>query len=335
MEQDILLEPYINEYKKAFKCIDSIAFYFEKIDDNGKINNQYYKTIIDNQINQSIENLNQYENLKTNKDVILNFINDLGKLSKKIVEAFLLLEPCNVFETPLQPNWNQRNGLKCNKFNNAISKVNFVIDVIESYQRNISFLIETNDLKTAIFTKERFIKLINDFIIRILDREFGIDIYCSPLKQKFENVNKIFKKSVKTQKLTLINDLVKIQPQQPEPTATETETPYFGLPTNKKVKDYKKEIWFITGIPLATGEAYNLYYKYKEDKGHYTKICLELGFKESVRSFFSSTITDNKNTNNNTFANKDKIQKLHKHLTENHLPFGAEFLNKYNQIEAE
>ena len=107
--------------------------------------------------------------------------------------------------------------------------------------------------------------------------------------------------------------------------------------TTKKYKDYKKENWFLTGIPLATGEAFDLYEKYKGDKGHFTKICLELGFKESDRTFFSTTINDSKKviSNNNTFANSDKLKKLYKHLTENNLPFGAVFLEKYNQIEAE
>ena len=120
--------------------------------------------------------------------------------------------------------------------------------------------------------------------------------------------------------------------------------------TPKKVKDYKDTIWFTTGIKLATGEAFDLYEKYKNDKGHFTKICSELGFKESDRTFFSTTINDIKpkvvfdnkgkklpleKNNKNTFADKDKLQKLHKELTEKNLPFGAVFLEKYNQIEAE
>jgi hypothetical protein len=101
-----------------------------------------------------------------------------------------------------------------------------------------------------------------------------------------------------------------------------------------RVKDYKETLWFKTGIKLATGEAFKLYSKYKLDKGHFTKICLELGFKETDRPYFSDTINNNA-SDKNTFANKDKLQKLHEHLTKNNLPFGAEFLEKYNQIEAE
>jgi hypothetical protein len=102
----------------------------------------------------------------------------------------------------------------------------------------------------------------------------------------------------------------------------------------KKAKDYKDFIWFKTGLKLATGEAYDLYNKYKLDKGHFTKICLELGFKESDRTYFSSTINDNE-TDKNTFIDKDKLNKLHTHLIENNLPFGVNFLEKYNQIETE
>jgi hypothetical protein len=102
----------------------------------------------------------------------------------------------------------------------------------------------------------------------------------------------------------------------------------------KKAKDYKDFIWFKTGLKLATGEAYDLYSKYKLDKGHFAKICFELGFKETDRTYFSSTINDNV-TDKNTFADKDKLQKLHNYLTENNLPCGTAFLEKYNQIETE
>lgn len=105
-----------------------------------------------------------------------------------------------------------------------------------------------------------------------------------------------------------------------------------------KAKDYKCTIWFKTGIPLATGEAFKLYRKYKNDKGYYKKICLELGFKETDRPYFSETIIDQPRAtdkNKNTFADKGKLQKLHNHLTENGLEFGAEFLEKYNALELE
>ena len=132
---------------------------------------------------------------------------------------------------------------------------------------------------------------------------------------------------------------------QNQPQQTETETSTLNIAENNqnnndfktKVKNYKDTIWFTTGIKLATGEAFDLYRKYKNDKGQFTKICLELGFKESDRTYFSSTISDNKKniTDKNTFANKDKLQKLHKHLTENNLSFGTEFLVKFNEIELE
>jgi hypothetical protein len=109
---------------------------------------------------------------------------------------------------------------------------------------------------------------------------------------------------------------------------------YIEQPTNEKTKNYKNEIWFKTGITLATGEAFNLYTKYKNDKGHFTKLCLELGFKKTDRPYFSATLQNN-NGDKNTFASKDKLQKLHKHLTENELNFGVEFLIEYKKLELE
>jgi hypothetical protein len=103
---------------------------------------------------------------------------------------------------------------------------------------------------------------------------------------------------------------------------------------NKPIKDYKKTIWFRTGLKLATGEAYDLYDKYKLDKGHFTKICLDLGFNDTDRPYFSETINDNKG-DKNTFSDKDKLKKLHRHIAENNLNFGNNFLEKYDQIGLE
>jgi hypothetical protein len=102
----------------------------------------------------------------------------------------------------------------------------------------------------------------------------------------------------------------------------------------KEAKDYQETIWFKTGIKLATGEAYQLYNKYKFDKGHFTKINLELGFKPTDRPYFSDTINDN-DSDKNTFANKDKLKKLHQYIIDNNLNLGTEFLKKFNEIEPE
>lgn len=133
------------------------------------------------------------------------------------------------------------------------------------------------------------------------------------------------------------NSIIKIYPkpiQNIETKARVLEDVYLGQPT--KAKDYKDTIWFKTGIPLATGEAFELYRKYKNDKGYCKKICLELGFKETDRPYFSETINDQPRAtdkNKNTFADKGKLQKLYNHLTENNMPFGAEFLKKYDALE--
>jgi hypothetical protein len=148
----------------------------------------------------------------------------------------------------------------------------------------------------------------------------------------------------KTEKLLILSftkiiKFLELQKENVKPThikADATKDVYLGQPTNNK--DYKDTIWFKTGIPLATGEAFDLYRKYKDDKGYFESICLELGFKKSDRPYFSETINDNPkatDTNKNTFANKGKLQKLHKHLAENQLPFGDEFLKKYNALELE
>ncbi len=193
MEQSIIIQPEKALYENALLCYDSLNFYFQKKGENGIINDQYYETLINNFIDQSVQNLDQYENIKNNKEILINFINDLGELSKKTIETFLLLETCNVFETPLQPNYNQRNALKWNKFHKSKERVIFLLDIIESYERNISYLIEHYSIETAIFTQKRFVKLFKDNTDLLIKSKFGIDVYRSPLKVKFENVIESFK----------------------------------------------------------------------------------------------------------------------------------------------
>lgn len=108
-----------------------------------------------------------------------------------------------------------------------------------------------------------------------------------------------------------------------------------GKPIAEGKNDYENTIWFKTGVKLATGEAFDLYHKYKNDKGHFARITKELGFKESDRTYFSTTIGGNSKSDKNTFANKDKVQKIYNHLKENSLTACSEFQSKYDSFKFE
>lgn len=90
-------------------------------------------------------------------------------------------------------------------------------------------------------------------------------------------------------------------------------------PSNRKhnKKNYKNFTWFKIGLKFATGEAHQLYNKYKNKKGHFKKITLELGFKETDRPFISETINNTTQNNNNIYSNIKKMKKISTHCAEN------------------
>jgi hypothetical protein len=211
----------------------------------------------------------------------------------------------------------------------------------------ISFPIDCPDLIPEFFdlslnnflVKKR--KYLSTMYVEVIQTQKFISIEIEKTNKSIDSYNEKFKRleyfkknqenviSVLESYIDLLNNKLLGQPEFKVINISDTSD------DNKpRVKDYKETLWFKTGIKLATGEAYKLYSKYKLYKGHFTKICLELGFKETDRPYFSDTINNN-TSDKNTFLSNDKLQKLHKHLTENNLPFGAEFLEKYNQIETE
>jgi len=209
---------------------------------------------------------------------------------------------------------------------------------IKNIEQNIAYNVSKGNYDIAIKIQLYCVPLFKE-IKNLLRNSFFVELDRSPLKVKYDEVLNVLENCIKYNEIQLLKDLEKDnerEPQQPEI-------------SKPKVKDYKKELWFITGIPLATGEAFNLFRKYKGARGCFERICEDLKIVRG-RPYISTTLSDSKpkevfNRNGikmpmkisdkNTFADKDKLQKLHTYLAENKLPFGAEFLEKYNQIETE
>lgn len=91
-------------------------------------------------------------------------------------------------------------------------------------------------------------------------------------------------------------------------------------------KNFKDRIWFKVGLKFATGEAQNLYEKYKLEKGHFVKIALELGFKKSDRPYFSSSIGNSIRGDKNIFSTNDKLLKIRDHCLSNKISICEDFL---------
>lgn len=315
-KMDIILSPEIAEFKKANISYTSLDLFLNKTDEDGTENQYYYETIINKFVNQNIENLEQYTNLSSNKEIIIKFITDLGLLSNTILKTFILLEPCDTFDIiPLPENYNQYNGLRKNNFYKSKQRIVFLLDVIQSYKRNLSFLIEKNDLQTAIFTQKRFVKLFNDCIDLLIKSQFCIDIYKSPLKNDFENVIATFENEININELSLINSLVSKQP--------EADKPDDVLLKNKYIKIFKNDIGFtlfdkMKGLYSDTNTQqadYSFLFDIMQKDGFV--ICTGVKFVEFLKDFdITITKIDSSKTGNKQKAKlyksiKEPLEKKH------------------------
>ncbi|WP_348076661.1 hypothetical protein [Flavobacterium sp.] len=98
--------------------------------------------------------------------------------------------------------------------------------------------------------------------------------------------------------------------------------------TKSKVKDKTKEAWFLTGIQLANGKAYEL-----RDQGFsFRDIALKLGFKASDNSYFSTSFGTSKDSKN-IFNSLDRLKEIIEHCNLHDIKicskFSSECASKY------
>lgn len=86
--------------------------------------------------------------------------------------------------------------------------------------------------------------------------------------------------------------------------------------------------WFKIGVNFATGKAQELYEKYKQDRGHFTKVATELGFKETDRPYISETINNSTWSNKNIYSSPEKIKKIYRYCQNNNIEVCSDFLDQ-------
>ncbi len=99
----------------------------------------------------------------------------------------------------------------------------------------------------------------------------------------------------------------------------------------------EERIWFKVGILFAKGTPQKLYSKYKNEKSHFKKITLELGFKETDRPYFSQTINNStkltSNDDKNIYKKYDKMEQIYNYCTSNKINICPQFITQFNQIK--
>lgn len=98
-------------------------------------------------------------------------------------------------------------------------------------------------------------------------------------------------------------------------------------------KSYKNQVWFKVGLLFAKGKVQKLYHKYKSESGHFKKITLELGFKESDRPYFSETINNSTDNPKNIYRDLNKMKKIHNHCEKNEILMCEDFTKIFKELQ--
>jgi hypothetical protein len=96
---------------------------------------------------------------------------------------------------------------------------------------------------------------------------------------------------------------------------------------------FTDKIWFKAGVLFASGKVLELYEKYKSEKGHFLKITLELGFKNTDRPYFSETLNNSTNDPKNIFKDFNKMTIIHKYCVENDISLSIKFVEAFTELQ--
>lgn len=274
-------------------------------DENG------FKFIYKNFINDRDKELNNYPKLKDYKENLKTYNNVYGQLFKQVIMLFYYSHDYSINKTY------EDNGAYLNRFNLTLIKIKKNLENIRDKSFTINDFLLQNKYSLAIDYQIYCIN-VHDSLLHILNR-CEIQIQNTPLNELFQ-----------TSKQGLINsiniELIKLSKEANEP-----ET---SISKKKKTEDF---IWFKVGLLFAQGIPQKLYSKYKNDNFHFKKITLELGFKESDRPYFSETInnckTSTSNDDKNIYKKYDKMKSIYDYCILNNIDICSQFIAQYNQIK--
>jgi len=93
-----------------------------------------------------------------------------------------------------------------------------------------------------------------------------------------------------------------------------------------KEDKYKNEGWFKVGLLFANGEMENLLINHKHNATHIAKDKFKENWKK-YRPHISESMSNNINSNNNIYSNRDKMLKIKTHCKENDITVVSSFLD--------
>lgn len=280
------LDKTIKKYKNSFN-----PFYFNvtlqiKINDN--TNPAYYHNTINNWLDTRSSELVDNITLKGRANLLNDYLKNLRWLMICTVELYEAIE-----------RYDGTVRVVINRINIKEFEVLETLKSIKDYKISINLNKEKGNDELAKRLENYCLNKLNECII-ILERQFFIRLYDSPLVKQFEVVANEFRKSHSEDK--------------------------------NSIKNYKETIWFKVGLLFANGEIETLKTTFNNNCTQFAKS--KFGENaNSYRVYISESFSENAESKKNIFNSPDKVKKIYNYCVEENIVIIESFKNKYNSIK--
>lgn len=271
------LDKTIKKYKGSFN-----PYHFRDIlqsEINNNPNPYYYHKVIDNWGDKRYNDLVENEHLKSRVALLKDYLLSLRWLMIYTVDLYEAIDRYDGTERAII------NDIQLNE-----DSVKRVLKAIENFKISINENYEKGKYKLSIKLKNY---CLSKFIecITIMENDFFIKIYDSPIHKKFEIVRDVYEELI---------DLDEVEILQKK---------------GRNRENYKDTIWFKVGMLFATDKIEELKSKYHNNFTQYAKS--KFGEKwSSYRVYISESFNRNNKSNKNIFKYPDKLKKIYDHCVE-------------------
>lgn len=289
----------IENYKKSYN-----PFYFKEIinlkSEDNSINPYYYNTLINHWEDYQVTEMSKNEYLKEQTRLLKIYNRRLSYLLSHTVRMFKAVDK-----------YNGENLAVVNSFNLEKGELLNLLNRIKWYSSSIKRMKISGEYDLAFRLKEYYHLIFADSINFLRD-SLHINIYKSPLKEEFKEIENAFESSINIDEVKYFASTA-LKPQ---------------LQTKSDQAKYKNEVWFKVGLLFASGKMENYYTEVTGGiifKKGYTapKVAKSLGninYNKFILASVNNYLPNNPNGNKNIFNSKDKMDKIIKHCGENNIP---------------
>lgn len=290
----------INQYKYNPTKIETIINFNNE---DGTKNPYYYSDLLIQYKNSLNESLSKYDFDTDSTGTIKTFNKRIESLLIQIIKHY--------------KNVNNYKNSKLNDFEtynyNDNKEFNNVVYLLETHATELLDLkLQNKDVNKLDKINQYYIKTLNQ-CLKDLNNKFEIDVFESPLKNKFTQLIQVFQNSITENDLKQLNNANIQTPQQVEN------------------NDVTKRNWFFIGLKFANGEMKTLLINHNYNA---SKIATELGNNSGYRPYISESIGVNSDTSNKSvYSDYNKMKAIIEYCKKENIEIESKFLMRFNELE--